>query len=259
MRDIDEGDAQAAVQALDLQLQILTQLLVERAERLVHQQHGWIEDDRTRDRDALLLAAGELLGKARLVAGELDEIEHTPDMLVDLWLWHAALPEREADVLRHRQMRKQGVVLEHHADVAPIGRGVRHHRAADQDVARRRLLEAGDHHERRGLAGAGRAQEGDELAGLDIEAQIVDRAILVEGLDDMAERYRRAGLSRRSGLNLIRRHDRHPRCEPTLVGVRVSWVGVRVFAFAGICARVYEYEAASRLSSQPLDDAPKDF
>jgi hypothetical protein len=31
------------------------------------------------------------------------------------------------------------------------------------------------------------------------------------------------------------------------------------FAFARVCARVYEYEAASRLSSQPLDDAPTDF
>jgi hypothetical protein len=31
------------------------------------------------------------------------------------------------------------------------------------------------------------------------------------------------------------------------------------FAFAGICARDHEYEAASRLSSQPLDGPPKDF
>ena len=106
MRYIDEGDAQAIVQPLDLELQILAQLLVERAQWLVHQEHRRIEDDRAGDGDALLLAAGELLGKARLVAGELDEIEHAPDMLVDLRLWHAALLEREADVLRDRQMRK---------------------------------------------------------------------------------------------------------------------------------------------------------
>ena len=161
-------------------------------------------------------------GKARLVAGELDEIEHPPDMLVDLRLWHAALLEREADVLRDRQMREQSVVLEHHADVAPIGRRASDHRAADEDVARRRLLEAGDHHERRGLAGAGGPEEGDELAGLDVEAQIVDRAIIVEGLDDMAQRDRRAGLPRRSGPNLVRRHDLHPRCKPTLVGMFVG-------------------------------------
>jgi hypothetical protein len=37
------------------------------------------------------------------------------------------------------------------------------------------------------------------------------------------------------------------------------WLEFEYFAFAGVCVRVYEYEAASRLSSQPLDDAPKDF
>jgi hypothetical protein len=37
------------------------------------------------------------------------------------------------------------------------------------------------------------------------------------------------------------------------------WLEFEYFAFAGVCARVYEYEAASRLSSQTLDEAPKDF
>ena len=131
MGDIDESDAELFVQPLDLELQFLAQLLVERAQRLVHQQHWRIEDDRTRDGDALLLAAGKLLGKTRLVAGELDKIEHAPDMLANLRLGDAALLEREADILRDRQMWKQGVVLEHHADIAPIGRRVCHHRAAD--------------------------------------------------------------------------------------------------------------------------------
>jgi hypothetical protein len=36
------------------------------------------------------------------------------------------------------------------------------------------------------------------------------------------------------------------------------WLEFEYFALAGVCAR-YEYEAASRLSSQPLDDAPTDF
>jgi hypothetical protein len=35
------------------------------------------------------------------------------------------------------------------------------------------------------------------------------------------------------------------------------WLEFEYFAFAGICARDHEYEAASRLSSQPLDGAPK--
>jgi hypothetical protein len=37
------------------------------------------------------------------------------------------------------------------------------------------------------------------------------------------------------------------------------WLEFEYFAFARVCARVYEYEDAMQLSSQPLDDAPKDF
>jgi hypothetical protein len=47
----------------DLQQHFLHQhpgLRVERAERLVHQQHRWAIDQRSRDRDALQHAAGEL-------------------------------------------------------------------------------------------------------------------------------------------------------------------------------------------------------
>ena len=46
----------------DLQqhLQLLAQLQVERAERLVEQQHLGVEDERASERDALLLAAREL-------------------------------------------------------------------------------------------------------------------------------------------------------------------------------------------------------
>ena len=50
--------------------------LVERAERLVHQQDRRVEGERAGDRDALLHAAREL---PRVVAGELaelDEVEH---------------------------------------------------------------------------------------------------------------------------------------------------------------------------------------
>ena len=47
----------ALVQALDLELHLLAQLLVERAERLVHQHELGLEHQRARQGDALLLAA----------------------------------------------------------------------------------------------------------------------------------------------------------------------------------------------------------
>ena len=50
--------------ALELDLHLLAQLEVERAERLVEQQHPRAVDDRAGERDALALAAGELRGLA---------------------------------------------------------------------------------------------------------------------------------------------------------------------------------------------------
>ena len=62
--------------ALQLELHLLAQLEVERAERLVEQEHARLVDERARERDALLLAAGELRRLALLEARELDELEH---------------------------------------------------------------------------------------------------------------------------------------------------------------------------------------
>jgi hypothetical protein len=58
--DIDHGRAELGLQALDLDLHVLAQLLVERAERLVHQKCTRIEHQCPGQRDALLLTAGEL-------------------------------------------------------------------------------------------------------------------------------------------------------------------------------------------------------
>ena len=59
---IDEGDTELLVQPLDFELQFLAQLLVERAQRLVHQQDAWPEDDRTCKRNPLLWPPDSCLG-----------------------------------------------------------------------------------------------------------------------------------------------------------------------------------------------------
>ncbi len=52
----------------------------------------------------------------------------------------------------------------------------------------RRILEPGDHHQRRGLAGAARAEEGDELAARNVDGDIVDGiALAVVRFDDVAQ------------------------------------------------------------------------
>jgi hypothetical protein len=57
---VDHGHAQALVQVLDLHLHVFAQLLVERAERFVHQHQLRFEHQRPGQRHTLLLAAGQL-------------------------------------------------------------------------------------------------------------------------------------------------------------------------------------------------------
>ena len=69
-------------------------------------------------------------------------------------------------------MRKQRVALEDEADVAPICGYARHVPLADQDFAAARLLKAGDHAQRRGLAAARGPKERQELARLNHQIDI---------------------------------------------------------------------------------------
>ena len=76
VRDVDEGDAEVLLERLQEHLHLLAQLQVERAERLVEQQHRRRVDDRARERDALALPARELHGLAVAEPGEADALEH---------------------------------------------------------------------------------------------------------------------------------------------------------------------------------------
>ena len=139
VRDVDEGDADLALDALELDLHLLAQLEVERAERLVEQQHLRAVDDRPRQRDALALAAGEL---RRLARAEVAEAHHRERLLGaargarsrgDLLDAQAVL-----DVLAHGHVREQRVVLEDRVDVARVGRTAGDVGARELDAAARR-------------------------------------------------------------------------------------------------------------------------
>src|SRR5262249_22910810 len=79
VRDVDAGDAEVLLQALEEELHLLAQLQVERAERLVEQQHLGPVDERPGERDALALAAGELHGLPAAEARQAHPVEHLLD------------------------------------------------------------------------------------------------------------------------------------------------------------------------------------
>jgi len=75
-------------------------------------------------------------------------------------------------------VREQGVVLEDRVDLAVVGRHSGHVPAGQLDRAGARLLEAGDHPQRRRLARARRPEQGEELALLDLQVDARNRPYL---------------------------------------------------------------------------------
>src|SRR4029453_11060455 len=101
----------------------------------------------------------------------------------------AAHAQRKGDVLEHGEVRVEGVVLEHHREVAVARGHVVHAPPADQHVAGGDVLEAGDHPEQRRLPAPRRPDEDHQLAVGDVEAHVVHhRLAAAVALDDVPER-----------------------------------------------------------------------
>ena len=184
VRHVDERDADLALDPLELDLHLLAQLEVERAERLVEQQQRRPVHERPRQRDALAHAARELRGPVLGPVAERDEIERLGHALADLRLGHLAPPQPERDVLGHVEVLEQRVGLEHRVDVALVGRHGGDVLAVEPDRARRRLLEAGDQPQGRRLAAARRPEQREELPLPDLQRHVLDRLEVAEVLAD---------------------------------------------------------------------------
>ena len=89
---------------------------------------------------------------ARAVSGQAHHLQRLVHARLDVRLAHAAHFQAEGDVLRHRHMREQRVVLEHQADVALVRRLERNIVAAHPDMTGRHGQQARDHAQGRGLA-----------------------------------------------------------------------------------------------------------
>ena len=158
---------QRLVQPVAFRAKLAPQLGVEARQRLVEQEGRRVGDQRARQRDPLRFAARALVRHLVEQVGDphhLGDFAHALRPLARRHLLHA---QPELDVLRHRLVRKQRVALEHHAEAAVARLEVVDDAPVDADLAGGRILEPGDHAQRRGLAAAGRPDEHDELAVLD--------------------------------------------------------------------------------------------
>ena len=155
-----------------------TQLGIQVGKGLIHQQHIRLNDQRACQRHALLLAAGEAL---RLAVGILLNVHQLHELfrlsehfgLVHLF---GLVLEAEHHVVAYGQVGENGIVLEHH-NAALAGIDIVDAGIVEVEIAALDGVEAGAHAQQGGLAAAGGAKQGKELAFADPDGQIFNHHI----------------------------------------------------------------------------------
>ena len=138
VRDEDRRHVDLVVQPAQPFAQLAAHLRVQRAERLVQQQHFRLDRQRARERHPLQLAARELRGVALGQAVQPHEPQQLLHARVDLRLRPLSHAQPERDVVVHRHVLERRVVLEDEAHAAVARRRVRDLLAADRHARPRR-------------------------------------------------------------------------------------------------------------------------
>ena len=175
MGDIERGDAELALQLLDLDPHLHPQLGVDVAERLVEQEHLRVAHDGAPHRHPPALAAGKLRRLALQQLRQFQRVRRRADLTVDLRSRLAPVDQPVGHVAVDGHVRIEGVVLEHHGDVA-LGRlQPVHPSAVDQQITLGDRLQPGDHAQQRGLAAAWGPDDHDQLAVGDVQIDALHR------------------------------------------------------------------------------------
>ncbi len=121
MRDIDDRDAGFVAQPLQMRQDLGLARIVQRGERLVHQQQPGLGQQRTPDRNPLLFPSGKRSRPAGQEMADAQQVQHHLELgRLAHRSGHEPMPEEQ--VLSHGQMRKQPRLLEDVAEPAPMWR-----------------------------------------------------------------------------------------------------------------------------------------
>ena len=187
VRDQHGRDLQLALNLADRAPQLFADLRVERAERLVEQQHLGLVRQRARDSDTLLLSTRELRRQAIVHAFERYQPQQFLAALPPVFGAHAPDAQRELDVLADAHVAEQRVVLKHEADAAlPCGH-VRDIVAVQGDAPVIDPGQPGDRAQQRALAAAAGAEQHEELALADFQRDVVDDRRALISFRDLVE------------------------------------------------------------------------
>ncbi len=164
------GGAQGLAQ---VEREALAQPPVERGEGLVEQEQAGARRERPRERDALALAPAERRDRAPLVPGEPDDVEQLGHARVALGARQPRDPV--GDVARDVAVREELALLEHEPEPAAVHGDAREVAAVPRHGARGDRLEPRDGAQQARLAAAARPEQGEHLAGRDVERDARDR------------------------------------------------------------------------------------
>ena len=100
MRDMNEGQAQFFLPTAQFSTHLYTQKRIEGRQRLIEQQHPGLHDERSCQRNALLLTARQLRGKALGIRAHSHTIKQSMGSLMTLSLANTAHLQTEGDVVK---------------------------------------------------------------------------------------------------------------------------------------------------------------
>src|SRR5437868_2503309 len=198
MGDEDGRDVDLLMQRTEPLTQFLAYLGIQRPERLVEQQDTRRDRECPRKRNALSLAARQLAGITVSQPIELHEIEQFLDARADRCVIFADRPrlhaQAERDILEHRHVTEQRVVLEYESHLTLAGPPDKRVFAVERDLAGIRPIEACNDPQQRGLARTRRAEQRQQFAIADLEIDAVKSGERAEFLDQVFDFNRHAAI-----------------------------------------------------------------
>ena len=178
MRDEDDRCPELAVYPFELGPHFQAKARIKVRQRFVQQKNVRVHREHPRQRNALLLSAGQLRGIAvpKLVYAEcLHDMIHPGFTILSR---HPAQPQPEIGIAFNGQVGPQRVVLEDKPHFAPLGRHEDAGRdgiddfAADADLSGGEVFQPRDHPQGRRLPAARRTEETHEFTRCDLKAKV---------------------------------------------------------------------------------------
>ena len=169
MADIDDRDLRLVAQPLDIGQDLALARLVERGERLVHQEELRAGKQRTADRHTLLFAARQFRRPPVEEMADAEQVDHGVD--IGVAFGGRREPAAIAQIAGDAQMREEPRVLEHHADPPLVhrhddaGGGVDQHAAFDRNAPLLRPDQSGNQVDQRRLARTRRPEQRRQPTG----------------------------------------------------------------------------------------------